>query len=153
MAKIIRLTESDVHRIVKESVERIMKDAGFKSNINEDYPYSPDEDKQDNIDRFERKMKQMNSDWQDKNREIRKKYPGKSREWYEAHLDEEVGAGGGGATNAAGVMQGGGTNPEAGQYTVPAFGVQRRKIYSPKDPTLKRHNGKGGSISIPKERE
>ncbi len=100
MAKIIRLTESDVHRIVKESVERIMKDAGFKSN-----------------------------------------------------LDEEAGAGGGGATNAAGVMQGGGTNPEAGQYTVPAFGVQRRKIYSPKDPTLKRHNGKGGSISIPKERE
>lgn len=35
MAKIIRLTESDVHRIVKESVERIMKDAGFKSNISQ----------------------------------------------------------------------------------------------------------------------
>lgn len=94
MTKIIRLTESDIHKIVKESTERILKECGMSD-----------------------------------------------------------GAGGGGATNAAGVMQGGGTNPEAGQYTVPAFGVQRRKIYSPKDPTLKRHNGKGGSISIPKERE
>lgn len=149
MAKIIRLTESDVHRIVKESVERIMKDAGFKSNINEDYPYSPDEDKQDKIDRFERKMKQMNSDWQDKNREIRKKYPGKSREWYEAHLDEEFI---GGANSDAGLNGDGSGDPSMG-VSYPAFGVQRRKIYSPKDPTLKRHNGKGGSISIPKERE
>lgn len=73
-----------------------------------------------------------------------------------------------GATNAAGVMQGGGSNPEAGQYTVPFGGVQRRKIYSPKGdakgdvtkqesnvdmtPAMKRKNGKGGSISIPKKR-
>ena len=81
-------------------------------------------------------------------------------------IEEDAGAG---ATNAAGVMQGGGTNPEAGQYTVPFGKVQRRKIYQPKDektggdvtkqssnvdmsPAMKRKNGKGGSISIPKHR-
>ncbi len=41
-------------------------------------------------------------------------------------------AGGGGATNAAGVMQGGGTNPSAGQYDVPFGGIVRKKGYSPK---------------------
>lgn len=42
-------------------------------------------------------------------------------------LREEGEAGGGGATNAAGVMQGGGTNPGAGQYDVPAFGGKSKK--------------------------
>ena len=64
MKKIIRLTESDLHNIVIETVNRILK---------------------------------------------------------------EDGAGGGGATNAAGVMQGGGTNPGAGQYDVPAFGGKTKK--------------------------
>lgn len=40
--------------------------------------------------------------------------------------------GGGGATNCAGTMQGGGTNPGAGQYDVPFGGMVRRKKYSPK---------------------
>ena len=39
----------------------------------------------------------------------------------------EDGVGGGGATNAAGVMQGGGTNPGAGTYDVPAFGGKSKK--------------------------
>lgn len=65
MKKIIRLTESDLHKIIKESVYRILKEDGA--------------------------------------------------------------AGGGGATNAAGVMQGGGTNPGAGQYDVPAFGGKTNK--------------------------
>ena len=65
MKKIIRLTESDLHRIIKESVYRILKEDGE--------------------------------------------------------------AGGGGATNAAGVMQGGGTNPGAGTYDVPAFGGKTNK--------------------------
>ena len=64
MKKIIRLTESDLHQIVADAVNRILK---------------------------------------------------------------EDGAGGGGATNAAGVMQGGGTNPGAGQYDVPAFGGKAKK--------------------------
>jgi hypothetical protein len=42
-------------------------------------------------------------------------------------MNEEGESGGGGATNAAGVMQGGGTNPGAGQYDVPAFGGKTNK--------------------------
>ena len=65
MKKIIRLTESDLHRIVKEAVDKILQEDGE--------------------------------------------------------------AGGGGATNAAGVMQGGGTNPGAGTYDAPAFGGKNKK--------------------------
>ena len=51
-----------------------------------------------------------------------------------------------GATSCGSVMQGGGTNPDAGQFTVPFGGVQRRKFY---EPTLKRNKDeKNGSISI-----
>lgn len=72
MKKIIRLTESDLHRMIIESIHNILSEDG-------------------------------------------------------------EGAGGGGATNAAGVMQGGGTNPSAGQYDVPFGGIVRKKGYSPKD--------------------
>jgi hypothetical protein len=79
MVKVIKLTESDIHRIIKEAVERIV--------MNEDYPFSPDEDKQDKIDRYERRMKQLRDDWEDKYRRIRQKFPGKSIQWYEDNLD------------------------------------------------------------------
>lgn len=53
---------------------------------------------------------------------------------------------GGGATSCGSVMQGGGSNPDAGQYTVPFGNVQRRKFYSD---TLKRNkDSKNGSISM-----
>lgn len=65
MKSIIRLTESDLHRIVKEAIDKILQEDGE--------------------------------------------------------------AGGGGATNAAGVMQGGGTNPGAGTYDAPAFGGKSKK--------------------------
>ena len=68
MKKIIRLTEGDLHRIVKEAVSEILSEDG-----------------------------------------------------------EGGFAGGGGATNAAGVMQGGGINPGAGQYDVPAFAKKKQK--------------------------
>ena len=181
MKKIIKLTESDLHEIIKESVNKIIKEW-------QEDPYSLDADeiygdKAAREDAFNQKMQMMDDNWEMRNRRLRQKYPGKSEEWYEAMIDtfyenkkakaaieEDMGAaGGGGATNAAGVMQGGGTNPEAGQYTVPFGNVQRRKIYQPKDkaakgdvtkqssnvdmsPALKRKNGKGGSISIPKSR-
>ena len=79
-------------------------------------------------------------------------------------VNEMEGAGGGGATNAAGVLQGGGANPEAGEYTVPFGKVQRRKGYSPKgnakgdvtkqssnvdmSPALDRKGGKNKSIAM-----
>ena len=168
--QIVRLTESDLHRIIKESVKKIIKE-------HEEDPYSLDADEIYG-DRAEREYRQsvrdrmFQDDWEMRNRRLRQKYPGKSEEWYEAMIDtfyesktpkraiEEEN--GGGATSCANVMQTGsgklGTNPEAGQYTVPfgadketadrtpgkvAMGgkakwnvnngnVQRRPIYNPK---------------------
>ena len=104
MRKIIRLTESELHDIVKEAVNRILKEDG--------------------------------------------------------------GMVGGAASNGSGFMNGANnaqTSSNA-QFDVPFGSVQRRKGYSPKgdntskmtevDMTdaLKRHDGKGGSISIPKKK-
>ena len=98
MKKIIRLTESDLHNIVKESVIRILKEDGA-----------------------------MGGD-----------------------------AATPGATSAS--------SDRVGAFDVPFGAVQRRKGYSPKGdktskmtkvdmtPATRRHDGKGGSISIPKER-
>jgi hypothetical protein len=104
MGKLIRLTEQDLHRIVVETVNKI--------------------------------------------------------------LNEDGGMVGGAAANASGFMNGANnaqTSSNA-QFDVPFGSVQRRKVYSPKgdkegkmtevDMTdaMKRHDGKGGSISIPKKR-
>ena len=57
---------------------------------------------------------------------------------------------GGGATSCGSVMQGGGSNPDAGQYTVPFGDVQRRKFYGD---TLKRNKDeKNGSISMNRQK-
>ena len=75
---------------------------------------------------------------------------------------EALGSGGmcGGAMSGGGGASDGATSDSAdrqGAYDVPFGGVQRKKIYSPKNkvdmrPTMKRHDGKGGSISIPKNK-
>ena len=64
------------------------------------------------------------------------------------------------AANGSGMMNGAANSQISSnaQYDVPAFGgkVMRKKKYSPKgnvanvEPALKRKDGKGGSISIPK---
>ena len=77
-------------------------------------------------------------------------------------INEDGGMVGGAAANGSGFMNGANnaqTSSNA-QYDVPAFGgtVQRKKKYSPKGnevdlgPALSRKDGKGGSISIPKNR-
>lgn len=64
-------------------------------------------------------------------------------------LNEE-GEGGCGATSCGSVMQGGGTNPDAGQFTVPFGNVQRRKFYGD---TLKRNkDSNNGSISMNRQK-
>ena len=131
--QIVRLTENDLHRIVKSSVKKALRE-GFLDNL------SPDalDDKAYMDDLFAQREKNMTDDWEMRNRRLRQKYPGKSEEWYEAMIDTftentirravreslnrliE--------TDCAGVMQTGcgnapkGTNPEAGQYTVPLGG-------------------------------
>lgn len=82
-------------------------------------------------------------------------------------LKEEGGMVGGAAANASGFMNGANNSQTSSnaQFEVPFGGVQSRDIYSPKGkekksnmtkvdmtPAMKRHDGKGGSISIPKER-
>ena len=81
-------------------------------------------------------------------------------------LKEDGGMVGGAAANGSGFMNGANNSQTSSnaQFDVPFGGVQRRKGYSPKgdneskmtqvDMTdaLKRHDGKGGSISIPKKR-
>ena len=56
---------------------------------------------------------------------------------------------GGGATSCGSVMQGGGSNPNAGQFTVPFGDVQRRGFY--KDALKRNKDSKNGSISINKK--
>ena len=74
---------------------------------------------------------------------------------YENYLKEDGGMVGGAAANASGTLNGA-TNSQMSsnaQFDVPFMGgVMRKKGYSPKDPTLKRKDGKNGSISIPKKR-
>lgn len=75
---------------------------------------------------------------------------------------EALGSGGmcGGAMSGGGGASAGATSDSAdrqGAYDVPFGGVQRKKIYSPKNkvdmrPTMKRHDGKGGSITISKNK-
>jgi hypothetical protein len=56
----------------------------------------------------------------------------------------------GGATSCGNVMQGGGSNPDSGQYTVPFGNIQRRKFYSS---SLKRNKDeKNGSISMNRQK-
>lgn len=85
----------------------------------------------------------------------------------EMKITEDGGMVGGAAANASGFMNGASNDHMLtnAQYDVPLGSVQRKKGYSPKGKStstvsnvdmsgaLKRHDGKGGSISIPKERK
>ena len=181
MAKILRLTEADLRNIIRESVKRTLKEAesgGWvvdASEAEEAYNMAAAEFGNEELNAaIVRCM--GNETLAQCLAYIFRQYD--FRQWQSRFDDSTIGESidktieedaGAGATNAAGVMQGGGTNPEAGQYTVPFGKVQRRKIYQPKDektggdvtkqssnvdmsPAMKRKNGKGGSISIPKHR-
>ena len=85
----------------------------------------------------------------------------------EMNINEDGGMVGGAAANASGFMNGANNSQTSSnaQFDVPFGSVQRRKAYSPKGDSsskmtnvdmsdaLKRHDGKGGSISIPKQRK
>lgn len=61
---------------------RSMEECGGDTPCPEEY-----EDKQDKIDRYNNRVKSIEDDWEMRNRRLRKKYPGKSREWYEHMID------------------------------------------------------------------
>ena len=85
MKKLIRITESDLHKIIESSVKKCIIEMGrFDSDLDADEIYG---------DRADREYKQSMRDqlfqdeWELRNRRLRQKYPGKSEEWYEAMID------------------------------------------------------------------
>lgn len=67
--QIIRLTESDLHRIIKESVKRYLNEWGrMESDLDADEIYG---DKAERMDRFNRREKMMQDDWEMRNRRLR----------------------------------------------------------------------------------
>lgn len=85
-------------------------------------------------------------------------------ETYQRLLNEDGIEAGSAAANASGFANGANNSQSNATFDVPFGGVQRKKGYSPKgdkgskmtevdmSDALARHNGKGGSISIPKKR-
>lgn len=69
----------------------------------------------------------------------------KNRGGYDKNLVSEEGEGGG-ATSCGSVMQGGGSNPSAGQYDVPFKNVQRRSFWNPA--LTRNKDSKNKSISM-----
>lgn len=77
--KVIRLTESDLHGLVENAVKRYLKEWTFSPDQLDDKAYMDDYHAQ--------REKMMQDDWEMRNRRLRQKYPGKSKEWYEAMID------------------------------------------------------------------
>lgn len=75
----------------------------------------------------------------------------KTRGGYDKDLVSEDGAAasGGGATSCGNVMQGGGGNPDAGQFMTPVSPTQRRTFY--RDSLKRNKDEKNGSISMNRE--
>ena len=79
----------------------------------------------------------------------RSRFKEKVKELYKEYFPQMENINEDGATSCGSVMQGGGTNPDAGQPTVPFGGIQRQKFF---EPALKRNKDeKNGSISINNE--
>jgi hypothetical protein len=82
---IFRLTEGDLKKLVMESVKNILREwdadeyEGRMTDMNDDRAYQED--------LHARREKQIEDYYQDKYRRLVQKYPGKSREWYEAMVD------------------------------------------------------------------
>ena len=82
---IFRLTEGDLRKLVMESVKNILREwdadeyEGRMTDMYDDRAYQED--------LHARREKQIEDYYQDKYRRLVQKYPGKSREWYEAMVD------------------------------------------------------------------
>ena len=76
---VIRLTENDLHSMIEFAVRKCLNEWTFSPDQLDDKAYMDDY--------YDQRQKLMDDEWERKNIAIRKKYPGKSREWYEAMLD------------------------------------------------------------------
>ena len=116
--QIIRLTESDLHRIVKEAVNKIMSEGKFDTKWSTKDGEAPNGNFIHDMPRNMPRRTPISPRFKKRTESIKND---------NTMISEEGEAGGGGATNAAGVMQGGGTNPGAGTYDAPAFGGKTNK--------------------------
>lgn len=83
--QIIRLTESDLHRIIKNSVKKYINEISrVESDLDADEIHG---DRADREYRQSMRDKLFQDDWEMRNRRLRQKYPGKSEEWYGAMID------------------------------------------------------------------
>lgn len=78
---VVRLTESELREIVKESVNRCLKES---SDLDADEIYG-DRPAREQLQAKRDKM--FRDDWESKNRRLRRKHPGKSQEWYDTMID------------------------------------------------------------------
>lgn len=82
---VIRITESELHEIIGNSVRKYLNEyGGFESDLDADEIYG---DRADREQRQSMRDKLFQDEWEMRNRRLRKKYPGKSNEWYEAMID------------------------------------------------------------------
>ena len=82
---VVRITESDLHEIIGNSVRKYLNEWGrIESDLDADEIYG---DRADREQKQAMRDKLFQDDWEMRNRRLRKKYPGKSREWYEAMID------------------------------------------------------------------
>lgn len=77
--KIYRLTENELKSMIKESVKNVLRERIFSPEEYEDHAFMQDY--------WADRERQMEDDWKQKNIEIRKRYPGHTKEWYDAMLD------------------------------------------------------------------
>lgn len=108
MKQIIRLTESDLHNIINESVMRILKEGKFGANGNGHI----------RGDIFGTKLPKGGSKFA---RELMKQ--NKEKE----NVNEEGEIGGGGATNCVGINVGGAAGQAKNHIDAPAFGGKNKK--------------------------
>ena len=76
---VIRLTESDLHNLIENTVKIYLKEWTFSPDQLDDKAYMDDY--------YAQREKMIDDAWRQKNIALRKKYPGKSREWYDAMID------------------------------------------------------------------
>lgn len=82
---VVRITESDLHEIIGNSVRKYLNEWGrIESDLDADEIYG---DRADREQKQAMRDKLFQDEWEMRNRRLRKKYPGKSREWYEAMID------------------------------------------------------------------
>ena len=75
--KLIKLTESDLHRIVKESVNRILKEGGYIGH-----------DRADDEDMYIERQKDTQLGMQQEFEMMKKKFPNRPPLWYTEHFDD-----------------------------------------------------------------